>query len=533
MNLSSTNSNNTPPAPDLTGQELGDYIILRRLGSGGMAHVYLAEQKSLGRKVALKIMRPDLNNDETYVKRFVREARSAAALSQSNIVQIYEVGQFENKHYIAQEYVAGRNLKQYLSRHGAVEVVMAVNVLRQVGMALQKASEEGVIHRDIKPENVMINSSGEIKVADFGLARANNEKSKLNLTQVGITLGTPLYMSPEQIEGRDVDQRSDLYSLGVTVFHILAGDPPFDGETALAVAMKHINHAPPDLCKIRPDVPQALADLIYRLMAKSPDDRFQDASSMLRDLRKLKIDFEEDWASLAAKIAEGNDHEPADSQSMLAATRQLQTVLQGQFQPNWFDTRFASILAVLMTLAAALGIAIAWSKPVPEPLAMSEQIIQREGTPKKSSVQEQFRAAFWDDATDPTSAIEAYKSVIEYFPASATDFDTLLYHRRAKQRLGEIGLEINTPKSIGDAENYFHDLSLVDDPYFQAVGWAGLACVYHEFGLNNLVREELERLESPSPTLMANPISCCSVKICMIASWNYSRNIRIPRNNPI
>lgn len=466
-----------------------------------MAHVYLAEQQSLRRKVALKIMRQDLVGDEIHVSRFVREAQSAAALSQSNIVQIYEVGQLQGQHYIAQEYVAGKNLRQFISRFGAVEVVMAVNVLRQVGLALQKAAEAGVIHRDIKPENIMLSAGGEVKVTDFGLARVmNNEKSRMDLTQVGIALGTPLYMSPEQIEGRDVDQRSDLYSLGVTAFHMLAGYPPFTGETALAVAMQHLKDPPPDLKKIRHDVPESLCQLIDRMLAKSPKDRIQTATELLRELRKIKLDADEDWVSLAEKLAEGNGEPAEGGTGKLVATQQLQAVLGGHLRSFWYRPGFLVPLMILTLLATGVGIGLAWMQPVPKPFEKVAMASATEGIPKKRNVQEQYRAAFWGGTP------EHYRAVLDYFPASITDFDTLLYHWRAKQRLGELHLQSGTEFDIVEAQKYFYDLSLVDDPYYQAVGWAGLACVYDETGFApTMVRDELEKLESPSPTLNGEP----------------------------
>ena len=181
---------------NLSGQTLGDYLLLRRLGRGGMADVYLARQTSLDRNVALKVLKPDLAEDNSYVKRFHREAQSAAALVQANIVQIYEVTKLDGYHCIAQEYVQGRNLRQYLERYGAVEPVMALTVLRQCSLALQKAGEFKVIHRDIKPENIMLSTSGEVKVTDFGLARVNNDATQQTLTQIGVTMGTTVVHEP-------------------------------------------------------------------------------------------------------------------------------------------------------------------------------------------------------------------------------------------------------------------------------------------------------------------------------------------------
>ena len=267
-----------PQAPDGNRQESN---------LSGAVLVYLAEQQSLRRQVAFKILRRDLAEDPQYVQRFHQEARAAARLVQANIVQIYEVGKSDGLHYIAQEYVKGQNLKQYLHRHGAVDSLLAVNIMRQVASALVKAAENRVTHRDIKPENILLATNGEVKVADFGLARVVAEGQKNHLTQVGITMGTPLYMSPEQVEGKAVDPRSDLYSFGVTCYEMLAGRPPFEGETPLNVAVQHLKKEADPLNQIRPDVPAQLCEMIGTLMNKSPEARYESAAALLKDLRSV------------------------------------------------------------------------------------------------------------------------------------------------------------------------------------------------------------------------------------------------------
>ena len=186
---------------DLSGHLLGDYRILRRLGRGAMADVYLAEQQSLGRQVAIKVLKPELASDSGYVQRFQREARAAASLIHANIVQIHEVACIDGVHLIAQEYVQGVNLQQYLARSGTLDLRLALLVIRQTAAALAKAAEQKIVHRDIKPENIMLTKAAEVKVADFGLARVLQAEGSVKLTQVGMTMGTPLYMSPEQAEG--------------------------------------------------------------------------------------------------------------------------------------------------------------------------------------------------------------------------------------------------------------------------------------------------------------------------------------------
>ena len=288
-----------PPAgPDLTGRHVGDYHITRLLGQGGMATVYQATQNSLHREVAFKVLKPELAAKGEHVARFLDEARSAARAVHPNIVQIYDMGELDGLHFIAQELVTGANLKQVLKREGNLPVAMTVNIMRQVALALHKAADEQVIHRDIKPENVLLSASGEVKVADFGLARAAWDPDSVRKTHPGMVMGTPLYMSPEQIEDGEVDHRSDLYSLGVTCYHLLAGKPPFEGDTPMSVAIQHLQATPTPLPMLRADVPDGLWRVINRLMAKTPDRRYQDAVELLRDLRDLAPngDNADDWA---------------------------------------------------------------------------------------------------------------------------------------------------------------------------------------------------------------------------------------------
>jgi serine/threonine protein kinase len=273
---------------ELTGRQLGDYQLLRRLGRGGMAEVYLAEQVSLRRQVALKVLRGDLSGDATYVQRFHLEAQAAASFVHANVVQIHEVGCFDGVHFIAQEYVQGQNLRQLLAKSGPPDVRLSVIIMRQVAAALHQAAQRGIVHRDIKPENIMITRSGQVKVADFGLARMRNAEA-LQLTQKDVTMGTPLYMSPEQVEGKPLDTRSDLYSLGVTCYHMLSGVPPFRGETALGVAVQHLKSEPPRLETLRPGLPPAIPRIVHRLFAKDPAQRYATPAELLRDLRTVRV----------------------------------------------------------------------------------------------------------------------------------------------------------------------------------------------------------------------------------------------------
>jgi len=251
-----------------------------------MADVYLAEQQSLGRQVAVKVLRPATLRHAAAVERFMQEARAAAALVHGNIVQIHEVAYVEGIHFLAEEYVAGPSLKAWLSARGALDAPQALSVLAQVGSALAKSAQAGIVHRDIKPENLLVTPSGEVKVADFGLARMLEDD--LELTQEGMTLGTPLYMSPEQAAGQPVDSRSDLYSLGATVYHLLAGVPPFTGSTSLAVAMAHQREPLMPLAAHRPELPAGLGRIIEQLLEKKPADRCDSPADLLQAVEAVE-----------------------------------------------------------------------------------------------------------------------------------------------------------------------------------------------------------------------------------------------------
>ncbi|MBM3980193.1 MAG: serine/threonine protein kinase [Planctomycetes bacterium] len=278
-----------PPQPDLTGRTLGDFHVLRKIGSGGMGQVYLARQTSLKREVALKLLKGELNANPTALARFQAEAQAVAKLNHPNIVHIHQTGEADGLRYMVLEFVDGRNLRDYLARKGPPDLPITLSVMRQVSLALQKAHEQGIVHRDIKPENILVTRKVEVKVTDFGLSRFfTGEGPATNLTQSGVTLGTPLYMSPEQVQGHAVDHRSDLYSFGVTCYHLLAGEPPFRGTTAFDVALKHVQEQPRLLADLRPDLPPDLCGMVHKLMAKNPDDRYQSAKDILRDLLKLR-----------------------------------------------------------------------------------------------------------------------------------------------------------------------------------------------------------------------------------------------------
>ncbi len=283
-------SENSEARADLSHLQIGEFLLLRRLGSGGMADVYLAEQTSLGRQVAVKILKSDamVGGSEVLLKRFEQEARAAGGLSHPNLVQIITTGREGDISYIVQEYVPGLNLSQWIRKHGFPDYGTGLKWMQQIAAALRAASEAGIVHRDVKPENIMLTRNGIAKVTDFGLAQLNQPTSpKMNLTQIGTTMGTPWYMSPEQIQGDKLDYRSDQYSFGVTCYHMFAGQPPFPGKNAVTVAVQHLKEEPSPLRGLRADLPTEICDVIHRMMQKKPAARFQTPADLEAELEKL------------------------------------------------------------------------------------------------------------------------------------------------------------------------------------------------------------------------------------------------------
>jgi len=279
---------------ELVDRMIGEFRLLRRLGAGGMAEVYLAEQPSLGRVVAVKILQPDriAGFDHSIVERFEREAKAAGGLNHSNIVQVYQTGEDRGIHFIVQEYIQGNNLAQQIRRVGPPELVQGLHWMQQIAEALHAANEAGIVHRDIKPENIMLTRELSAKVTDFGLAQLNQQEDQKNLTQTGTAMGTPLYMSPEQIRGNKVDHRSDQYSFGVTCYHMFAGRPPFSSGNSVTVAVQHLQDVPPPLSHHRADLPQEVCEAIHRMLAKNPNDRYQSTNELLTviaSLQKLSV----------------------------------------------------------------------------------------------------------------------------------------------------------------------------------------------------------------------------------------------------
>jgi serine/threonine-protein kinase len=262
----------------------GRYLISRKLGSGGMANVYLAMDQELGRRVAIKILDDRHASDAQFVERFRREAQNAAGLSHPNIVSIYDRGDSEGTYYIAMEYIEGRTLKELLVARGPSPLGIAIDYTRQILSALRFAHRNGIVHRDIKPHNVIVDGEGRVKVMDFGIARAG---AASQMTEAGSIIGTAQYLSPEQARGAPVDQTSDLYSTGIVLYELLTGTVPFTGETPVEIAMKHLSQAPVPPSTHRPEIPRDLDYVVLRALAKDPSDRYHSAEEMDSDLERI------------------------------------------------------------------------------------------------------------------------------------------------------------------------------------------------------------------------------------------------------
>lgn len=269
---------------NLSGKILGNrYVLLEKIGQGGMALVYKARCQLLNRYVAVKILRPDFTMDEEFIKKFRRESMAAASLSHPNIVGIYDVGQEDGIYYIVMEYVKGKTLKEYINEKGKLDYKEALNIANQIALALDNAHKNGIVHRDIKPHNILITDDHIVKVTDFGIARAS---SSVTMTNTGSVMGSVHYFSPEQARGGFVDQRTDIYSLGVVLYEMLTGKLPYDAESPITIALKHIQDSFIEPLNLDSNIPFAVNDIVIKSMEKEMTKRYQSAKEMIDDITK-------------------------------------------------------------------------------------------------------------------------------------------------------------------------------------------------------------------------------------------------------
>ena len=265
------------------GQKINDrYEIIKTIGEGGMANVYLANDTILDRKVAIKVLRGDLSNDEKFIRRFKREALSVSNLSHPNIVEVYDVGEEDGNYYIVMEYIEGKTLKQLLQKRGSLTLNEVIDIMTQLTDGLAHAHEAYIIHRDIKPQNIMIEDNGLVKITDFGIAMALNSTQ---LTQTNSVMGSVHYLPPEQANGKGSTVKSDIYSLGILMYELLTGSVPFKGDTAVEIALKHMKEKIPSIRKQNPTIPQSVENIVLKATAKNPKNRYDNVRDMYKDLQ--------------------------------------------------------------------------------------------------------------------------------------------------------------------------------------------------------------------------------------------------------
>jgi len=323
------------------------YRVIEKIGGGGMADVYRAEDLELGRIVALKILHKQFATDEGFLERFRREARAAAKLNHPNIVSIYDVGQEDGVYFIVMEYVKGATLKKLIQKDAPLSTEKVVHIGMQIAKAMEFAHEHEIIHRDIKPQNVIITETGEIKVTDFGIARAGSTST---MTRTGAILGTAHYISPEQAQGSIVGPTTDIYSLGVVIYEMATGELPFRGENPVAVALKHINDTPLPPRQVFAGVPESLEAVILKAMAKNPADRYRSAEALRDDLKRI---IEGMPVKIIGTVPMGGD--PSDMTRTMAA-QSPRGVARAKRKPK------KGLIVALIAIAALLLLAgAAWA----------------------------------------------------------------------------------------------------------------------------------------------------------------------------
>ncbi len=346
------------------GQIINDrYEIIKSIGEGGMANVYLAQDKILNRKVAIKVLRGDLANDDKFIRRFQREAIAASSLSHKAVVEMYDVGEDNGTYYIVMEYVEGKTLKQLLKKRGNLTIPEVIDIMLQLTDGIAHAHDSYIIHRDLKPQNIMISDDGAIKITDFGIAMALNGTQ---FTQTNSVMGSVHYLPPEQASGKGSSTKSDIYSMGILMFELLTGKLPFKGDNAVEIALKHMKDPLPSVRKINPEIPQSIENIIIRATAKNPNNRYNDVREMHNDIKTCMDPKRQNEPKWEYKLPE---HDPEDKGAF--KEEEIKENIEQKVPEEVTKKKkkkkfsFAAAIIVLLLLVLLGGLGIVASKLMP------------------------------------------------------------------------------------------------------------------------------------------------------------------------
>ncbi len=463
------------------GQLINDrYEIIRSIGEGGMANVYLAQDTILDRKVAVKILRGDLAEDEKFVRRFQREAISASSLNDPNIVEVYDVGEDNGKYFIVMEYVQGLTLKQLIKKRGSLTLPEVQDIMLQLTSAVAHAHESYIIHRDIKPQNVIILEDGRVKIMDFGIAVALNAGE---FTQTNSVMGTVYYIPPEQANGGAATVKSDIYSLGILMYELVTGHVPFKGDNPVEVAIKHMNEPIPSICEYDPEMPQSIENIILRASAKNPKNRYDSAWEMHEDLQTA---LDKDRFNEPKVVYKYREKGFEDDETV---PRQGRAARNAQKDENKKDKRMNKALIVVGTIvgiliAALLFVFILWPKisdkpdiEIPDVKGMTVEQAESTLEDKGFEVKGKTKKEASDDVdegkvigTDPeigeslkegseiSLIVSSGSEKIEIDDYTGEDFD------KVKEELEEAGIRVlSDPKDVSASENVKENTILEQD----------------------------------------------------------------------
>lgn len=380
------------------GQKVNErYEVIKSIGEGGMANVYLAKDTILDRNVAIKVLRGDLSGDEKFVRRFQREALSASSLSHPNIVEIYDVGEDNGDYFIVMEYVNGLTLKQLLKKRGKLTTSEVIDIMLQITSAMGVAHDSLIIHRDLKPQNILIEDDGGIKITDFGIAMALNATQ---LTQTNSAMGSVHYFSPEQASGKGASLKSDVYSLGIMMYELLTGSLPFKGDTAVEIALKHLKEPVPSIRDVLPDLPQSVENIIISATAKNPKNRYNNANEMHNDLLTVlnKERLNEPKRKLKYKEGDLEEKEIIDDVENLDNSFVKQVAGEDEDKKNKKIVLLGIIFSVLVVIFAFVFLVLPKLTKVPDikipdvanlTEVAAEQLLEEKGLKVKNEIEEQ------------------------------------------------------------------------------------------------------------------------------------------------